>query len=273
MMPLHLPSENPSLAFDRDIGMIEFAEELGYDEFFIGEHHTAGWETIPCPEMALAKASATTKVIRLGSSMVSAPFHHPFQIAERYAMLDHLSKGRAVLGLGPSSLPSDIKLFGLPREQLSSMLAESLEIISKLLETNGPVTYAGKYWNLEEMSVQLQSYQQPRLKFALATTGGIGSLELAAQYETILFSLAGGMPQGNKKLSEQWAVVENAGEKFGTSPSRDDWRIVTYIHLAETKEQAWREAKAGIERMLRTTSTQSPDQCNGWTTLWRNLTL
>ena len=58
MMPLHYPTENPSLAFDRDIALIEYADELGYDEFFIGEHHSGGWETMPAPEMALAKASA-----------------------------------------------------------------------------------------------------------------------------------------------------------------------------------------------------------------------
>ena len=85
MMPLHHPSENPSLAFDRDIELIRYADELGYDEFFIGEHHSGGWETMPVPEMALAKASAHAHRIRLGTSVISVPFHHPFHVAERMA--------------------------------------------------------------------------------------------------------------------------------------------------------------------------------------------
>ena len=58
MMPLHVPGDNPSLAFQRDIELIAYVDHLGFDEFWIGEHHSAGWETMPSPEMALAKASA-----------------------------------------------------------------------------------------------------------------------------------------------------------------------------------------------------------------------
>ena len=79
MMPLHLPSENHVLSFDRDLEMIQYAEDLDYDEFYVGEHHTASWEPIPCPEMFLAKASGLTKNIKLGTAVVSAPIHHPFE--------------------------------------------------------------------------------------------------------------------------------------------------------------------------------------------------
>ena len=111
MMPLHLPTENPSLAFQRDIDMVCYADDLGYDEFYIGEHHTAAWESIPAPDLVLAKASATAKRIKLGTALISLPFHHPFHVAERMAFLDHLTDGRVILGVGPNSLPPDIKLF------------------------------------------------------------------------------------------------------------------------------------------------------------------
>ena len=135
MMPLHHPSENPSLAFDRDIGLIEYADALGYDEFFIGEHHSGGWETMPAPEMALAKASARAHRIRLGTSVISVPFHHPFHVAERMAFLDHLTRGRAILGVGPCALVTDKNLFGLATEKLYPMMAESVDIIVRLLES------------------------------------------------------------------------------------------------------------------------------------------
>ena len=248
MMPLHLPSENPSLALERDIALIERAEELGYDEFFIGEHHSAGWETIASPEMVLAKASATAKRIRLGTSMVSLPFHHPFHVAERFTLLDHLTRGRAVLGVGPSGLPPDVKLFGIPPDELSPRMMESLEIIVRLLESDEPITYEGRFWQLKDMLLQLPSYQVPRLKLALSSVGSKRSLQTAARYEMLLFSLSGGFPPNAVPLSDQWSVVQEAGNEYGTNPSREDWRIVTYIHLADTREKAWKEASTGIER-------------------------
>ena len=143
MMPLHLPTENPALAFDRDISLIHYADALDFDEFFIGEHHSGGWETMPAPEMVLAKAAAHAHRIRLGTSVISLPFHHPFHVAERMAFLDHLTRGRAILGVGPCNLISDKKLFGLPNEKLYPMLAESVDIIVRLLESPIPLTIRG----------------------------------------------------------------------------------------------------------------------------------
>ena len=98
MMPLHHPKENPALAFQRDISLIHLADDLDFDEFMIGEHHSGGWETMPLPEMALSMAAANAHRIRLGTSVVNLPFHHPFHVAERIAFLDHLTRGRAILG-------------------------------------------------------------------------------------------------------------------------------------------------------------------------------
>jgi limonene 1,2-monooxygenase len=251
MMPLHHPSENPSLAFDRDIDLINYAEELGYDEFWIGEHHSAGWETIPAPEMVLAKASATARTIRLGTSVLSLPFHHPFHVAERMAFLDHLTRGRAMLGVGQSNLPPDIKLFNIPAGDLRTMMAESVEIIVKLLESPEPVSFSGKYWKIKDMVLQLRSYQSPRLPLAVATTGSRGNLELAGRHGMILLSSLYKAPQpvpGTLGLGEQWPFVEEVARKNGRTVSRGDWRAVTYVHLADTREKAWEEAAPGIRR-------------------------
>ena len=248
MMPLHLPSENPSLAFQRDIDLINYADELGYDEFFIGEHHSAAWENIASPEMVLAKASATALRIRLGTAVTSLPFHHPFQVAERFVMLDHLSRGRAVLGVGPSGLPTDPALFNIPPQDLNPMMRESTDIIVKLLESPEPFSYDGKYWKIKDMALQLRSYQQPRLKLATASVGSPRSLDFAAQYEMLLFSLAGGGPPNAVPLNEQWGVVEEAGRRHGTNPRRDDFRMVTYVHLADSHDEAWAEVEQGIIR-------------------------
>jgi limonene 1,2-monooxygenase len=248
MMPLHYPTENPSLAFDRDISLIHYAEELGYDEFFIGEHHSGGWETMPAPEMVLAKASAQAHRIRLGTSVISAPFHHPFHVAERMAFLDHLTRGRAILGVGPCALVTDKKLFGLPNVKLYPMLAESVDIIVRLLESSEPIDYEGRFWSFKQMRLQLRSYQQPRMPLAIASSGNAISLELAGKHGMLFLSPAGKNIRNNQSKAEQWNKVEAIAAKHGTATSRDNWRIATCVYLADSKEEAWRDVEVSIAR-------------------------
>jgi limonene 1,2-monooxygenase len=98
------------------------------------------------------------------------------------------------------------------------------------------------------MALQLRSYQQPRLKMATASVGSERSLDFAAQYEMLLFALAGGGPSNAVPLNEQWGFVEASGRRHGTAPQRDDFRLVTYVHLADTRREAWAEVEAGIVR-------------------------
>ncbi len=248
MMPIHDPSENPALAYDRDISLIHYAEEMDFDEFFIGEHHSGGWENMPAPELALAKAAAHAKRIRLGTSVINTPFHHPFHVAERMAFLDHLTRGRAILGVGPSALVTDKKLFGLNNEMLHPMLTESVEVIVRLLESPEPVDHHGRFWNFEGMRLQLRSYQQPRMPLAIASSGSASSLELAGRHEMMLLSPAGKNRWRNPAHAEQWKSVEAAAAEAGKTASRDNWRIATSVYLAETREQAWADVEAGIAR-------------------------
>lgn len=248
MMPLHTPNENPSLAFERDIDMINYAEKLGFDEFYVGEHHSAAWETMPMPELVLAKASATATRIALGTGVVSLPFHHPFHVAERFAFLDHLTRGRVILGVGPSGLSTDPQRFRIPAPDLNPMMRESTDIIVKLLESPDPITYEGKYWTLRDMALQLRSYQQPRLKLATPSVGSMRSLDFVAEYEMILLSLASGGPTGSVPLDSQWDEVELAAAKHGTNVDKSDWRVVTYVHLADTREEAVEQARQGAVR-------------------------
>lgn len=250
MMPLHHPTENPSLAFERDIELIRYCDELGYDEFFIGEHHSGGWETMPAPEMALAKASAHAHRIRLGTSVISVPFHHPFHVAERMAFLDHLTRGRAILGVGPCALVTDKNLFGLSTDRLYPMMAESVEIIVRLLESGEPVDYDGQFWTIKQMRLQLRSYQQPRMPLAIASSGNPISLELAGKHGMLFLSPAGKNVRNNQTKAEQWKTVESIAAKHGTPTARDNWRIATCVYLAESREEAWRDVEASIARDL-----------------------
>ena len=163
MMPSHSHRENPTLAFERDLGMIEYTESLGFDEFWVGEHHTGGWETIPAPDIFLASAGARTKRIRLGTAVINLSYHHPLDVAERMAFLDHLTYGRVMLGCGPGILAPDVKLFGLDPTELRPMMNESLDIILKLYREDGLISYEGDYWQIKDMEVQVKPYQEPHL--------------------------------------------------------------------------------------------------------------
>jgi limonene 1,2-monooxygenase len=251
---VHHPSENPALAFQRDIGLIHLADELDFDEFLIGEHHSGGWETMPAPEMALAMAAAKAQRIRLGTSVISLPFHHPFHVAERIAFLDHLTRGRAILGVGPSNLVTDKRLFALPQEKLYPMMAEAIDVIVRLLESPEPFSHDGTFWRFNDMRLQLRSYQQPRLPLAIASsTGSAEVLELAGRYGMMLMSTS----TKNRKtpLSEHWKAVEAAARRHGKTVSRENWRLATCMHIAETREKAWAEVEAGIMREARYFST------------------
>jgi limonene 1,2-monooxygenase len=247
MMPVHHPSENPALAFQRDISMIHLADELGFDEFMIGEHHSGGWETMPQPEMALAMAAANAHRIRLGTSVVNLPFHHPFHVAERIAFLDHLTQGRAMLGIGPSNLVTDKRLFAIDQDTLYPMMKESLDLIVRFLDSADPFDHEGEFWSFSDMLLQLRSYQQPRLPLAIASTSGSDDvLGLAARYDMILMSGVG--KKRPRTLAANWARFGELAADQGKAPARENWRLATAMHLAESREEAWADVRAGILR-------------------------
>ena len=115
LAPFHRPDENPTLAIHRDLELIERLDELGFDEAWIGEHHSAGSEIIASPEVFIAAAAERTRRIRLGTGVSSLPYHHPLLLADRMVLLDHLTHGRTMLGVGPGALASDAYMLGSSR--------------------------------------------------------------------------------------------------------------------------------------------------------------
>src|SRR5687767_2226528 len=113
LAPFHRVGENPTVALDRDLDLIEYLDKLNYDEAWIGEHHSAGWELIASPELMIAAAAARTKTIKLGTGVSSLPYHHPFILADRMVQLDHMTRGRAMFGVGPGALTSDAYMLGI----------------------------------------------------------------------------------------------------------------------------------------------------------------
>ncbi len=162
--PHHPAKENPTLALQRDVELVQYIEDLGFDEVWIGEHHSAGWEYIASPEVFIAYAAAKTNRIKLGTGMVSLPYHHPFMAAERMILLDHLTRGRVIFGVGPGSLPTDAEMIGLEPRVLRPMLEEAVEAIVALLTSEEPVTMKTDWFTLEDAVLQLRPYSYPELR-------------------------------------------------------------------------------------------------------------
>src|SRR6516164_5907703 len=132
LAPYHTPGSNPTLALERDLELGALCDRLGFDEFWVGEHHSAGFEIIGSPEIFVAMLAERTRHIRLGTGVVSVPYHHPFHVASRAVLLDHLTRGRFMLGCGPGQLASDMHMLGIDTLEARPRLVEGLEIIRRL---------------------------------------------------------------------------------------------------------------------------------------------
>src|SRR5262249_15481286 len=156
--PQHYPQQNPTRAIQRDLETIEFAERLGFTEAWFGEHHSSGWEIISSPEVLIASALERTKRIRLGTGVISLPYHHPFHIALRAVLLDLLAQGRFMLGVGPGSLPTDAAMLGVPWGETRSRMVEAFEVIRHLMTSQQPLTVVADWFELENAVMQLQPF-------------------------------------------------------------------------------------------------------------------
>jgi len=156
MAPFHRAGENPTLAIERDLQLIEHLDRIGWDEAWIGEHHSAGTEIIASPEIFIAAAAQRTRHIKLGTGVISVAYHNPYMIAERAVQLDHMTRGRFMLGCGPGSLPTDAIMLGLDPTETRPLLEEGMEVIMQLLTSDEPVTSQTKMWNLVDARLHLR---------------------------------------------------------------------------------------------------------------------
>ena len=153
--PFHRVGENPTLAMERDLELIEWLDKLGFDEAWIGEHHSAGWEIISSPEVFIAAAAQRTNRIKLGTGVVSLPYHHPLMVANRMVQLDHMTYGRVLFGVGPGALPGDAYMMGIPHELQRERMDESLGVILRLFTETEPFSYKSDWFELKEGLLQL----------------------------------------------------------------------------------------------------------------------
>jgi limonene 1,2-monooxygenase len=245
LAPFHPVGQNPTLALHDDLAWIEELDRLGYDEAWIGEHHSAGYEIIASPEVFIATVAERTKRIRLGTGVSSLPYHHPLMLADRMVLLDHLTKGRVMLGCGPGALPSDAFMMGIDVAKQRDMMEEGLEAILRLLDGE-TVTMETDWFTLRDARLQLLPYTRPRMEVAVAAQISPAGPRAAGRFGCSLLSIGATTQGGFDLLGAHWDVMEERSEQFGSPVNRRDWRLVAPVHVAETKEQAYAEVEFGL---------------------------
>jgi limonene 1,2-monooxygenase len=245
--PIHAPSQNANLALHRDAEQIIEADRLGFDEAWVGEHHSGGWEIVGAPEVFLAYVAAKTQRIKLGTGVISLPYHNPYQAATRMVLLDHLTRGRAIMGLGPGSLPWDPAQFGQSPLDSRRRLEEGAEVIMELLTSDEPVTRKTDWFDLVNARLNLKPYTQPNFEIAVSALASPNGPRLAGRLGASLLSIFATSKQGYGALPNQWGVVEEEAKVHGHKVDRRNWRLVGPMHIAETEEEAYRQVQYGLK--------------------------
>ncbi|MBV9777019.1 MAG: LLM class flavin-dependent oxidoreductase [Acetobacteraceae bacterium] len=251
LAPFHKPGVNPTLALQTDLELVQWVDRCGYDEVWFGEHHSAGTEISASPEIFIATAAERTKSVKLGTGVVSLSYHNPLWVAQRIVLLDHLTRGRVMFGVGPGSLPTDGTMIGLSQAQTRELMEQSLAVVMQLLTTEEPVTFRNERWDLHQARLHLRPYSNPLFDVAVAAVASPTGPKLAGRHGVGLLSIGATTAAGFDALALHWNVVEEQAKKYGKAVDRSKWRLVGLVHCADTLEQAYKDVEYGIEHWFR----------------------
>lgn len=257
LAPFHPLEEDPTEAIHRDLDLVTHLDRLGFEEAWIGEHHSAGFEIIASPELFIAAAAERTRRIRLGTGVVSLPYHHPLMVANRIIQLDHMTRGRVMFGAGPGLLPSDAFMLGIPVAKQRQRLAESLDVILRLF-AGETVTERTEWYDLREARAHLLPYTQPYPEVCVASTITPSGGRLAGKYGLGMLCVAATTIEGYDVLGANWQIACEIAAERGATMDRGRLRLVGPVHLAETREQARANVEFGLRKWIDYFTTFNP---------------
>ena len=247
--PFHPLRENPTLAIERDLELVQHMDRLGFDEAWIGEHHSAGYELIASPELFIATAAERTRHIRLGTGVSSLPYHHPLMLADRINQLDHITRGRVMFGVGPGALPSDAFMMGIPVSAQRDRMDQAIDALVPLLRGE-QVSVKTDWFELNEARLQMTPYSRPSVEICVASQVSPTGAKAAGKHGVGLLSIGATQSGGFNALASNWAIAEDSARDSGNTMDRNQWRLVGPVHIAETREQAREDVRFGLEDWL-----------------------
>jgi limonene 1,2-monooxygenase len=247
LAPFHPVDEDPTLCLQRDLELIDHLDRLGYEEAWIGEHHSAGYEIIASPEVFIAAAAERTRRIRLGSGVISLPYHNPLMAANRVIQLDHQTRGRFMFGVGPGLLPSDAFAMGIDPSTQRDRMVESIEVILRLF-AGERVTHKSEWFTLVDATCQLRPYTWPHPEIAVASSVTPSGGKLAGKHGFGMLCVAATQEGGYDALGINWKIANEIAAENGRKMDPERLRLVGPVHIAETREQAFENVKFGYQK-------------------------
>jgi len=235
--------------YSQVLDQIEYADDLGYDSFFVAEHHFTGYGVFPNPTIALSAAAMRTSRIKLGAAVVVLPFRNPIQVAEDYAMLDQLSNGRLVMGVGSGYLAFEFEGFGVEGRTKREAFDEGLDVVRKLW-SGEKITYDGEFTQIKNTGINITP----------VTKGGPKVYVAALRMESVYHV----GKNGDNMMVVPYAMVDKVDELAapiaeyhkGYSESGQDGagEVIAAFHtyVSETDESAQEEAESAFDLYVET---------------------
>ena len=270
VMPVHEPRKPLAQCIDEDLELAVQCESLGFDDFWVGEHHSSSVENIVMPEIFLAKVLGLTQRIRIGPAPVCLQYHHPVHVAGRLAFLDHLSHGRLNVCFGPGAIPTDIEVFGAHASESTARVTESIDMIMCLWASDPPIDIAGRFWN-----VKMKDQLHPKF--------GVGHLHKPLQqphppiYVPSISRASAGLMKAAQRgfhfishhmihksaLREQWQSYARAAAAAGRTAQASDWAVARNVFVADSTSEARRLVRSNslgscIQYILDLTQATAP---------------
>lgn len=246
MMPLHPPTRDYHTVLQEDLDAIVLADQLGFDDVWVGEHFTCSSEPITSPLMFMAKAIPLTKRVNLCTGVLNLPQQHPGAVAGFAAMFDHMSDGRFIMGVGPGGLPSDFEMFQVnDHMERGRMTMESIDIILKIWAEDPPHEIEGEFWSITSgdwyvpelgLGIMPKPLQKPHPKIAVA---GMSPhpyfIEQAGKRGWIAIT-ANFIPPNS--AATHWQKYVQGCEEAGHEPDPANWHLARSILVTETDQDA-----------------------------------
>ena len=240
MMPLHPPGRNIGETLAEDREAILLADRCGYSEAYVGEHVTDAAETVTSSMIFLASLISETKNIMLGTGTINMPNAHPAAIAAQAAMMDHMLKGRFIMGISPGGLMSDAEVFGNFGKDRNAMFVESINTVLKIWESDPPYDIDGEFWKISVGKTMLpeigqgfimKPYQRPHPLIVGTAVAPFskGVTEMAKRgWQPISANFL--MPEWVKT---HWPKYVEGREAVGAVASPSEWRVAKSIFVAD----------------------------------------
>ena len=217
---------------DEVIAEAQLAEQAGFDACFFGEHHQDKDGFLPSPLIVATAVACHTQTLRVGTSVILLPLHHPVKVAEDVVTLDQVSKGRVILGVGLGYQPADFRAFNVPIRERVSRLEESMEIIRRCW-AGEPFSFRGRHFDLEDVRVSPRPYQQPAPPLLIGASNPPGARRAGRLADGFVSTPSTGLEATVELIDTYREAASETGRDSQVVLMRDAW-------VASSREEAER---------------------------------